>query len=309
MRLKPPRYVHGFIDRNGTSRYYYRRHGKRTALPGLPWSPEFMAAYAMAEAKAPQGPKQIGIERTLPGSINALAVAYVNSAAFQNLGKATQTTYRGLLDNFRIEHGNRSALSLDRRAISALIAQKADKPAAASNRLRIIRLLLRFAVVQGWRDDDPTIGVKPPKMRSGGFHTWTEDEIRAFEAKHPIGSRARLAFALLLWTAQRRGDVVLMGRQNINNNWLTIRQRKTGATVQIPIHSELRAAIESYPQNNLTLLVTDFGKPLPVQASGTGFVRCAGRPVCRTFVQPTACAKQQLAGWLKLDAPPIRSWR
>jgi integrase len=289
MRLKLPRYVHGFIDRNGIARYYFRRHGKRTALPGLPWSPEFMAAYAAAEAQGPKHPAKTGIERTVPGSINALAVAYLNSAGFQNLAKGTQDTYRCLLDNFRIEHGNRSAVSLDRRAVSALVAQKANKPAAASNRLRIIRLLMRFAVVQGWRDDDPTTGVKPPKMRSGGFHTWTDDEIKAFEATHPMGSRARLAFALLLWTAQRRGDVVRMGRQNIQNDWLTIRQQKTGVTVQIPIHSELRTAIDSYPHKNLTLLVTDFGKPFSSAGFGNWF-----REMCREAGLPDNCAAHGL---------------
>jgi hypothetical protein len=39
-------YVHAFRDRMGCMRYYFRRHGKRSALPGLPGSSEFMAAYA-----------------------------------------------------------------------------------------------------------------------------------------------------------------------------------------------------------------------------------------------------------------------
>ena len=43
IRLK---YVHAFRDRMGRMRYYFRRHGKRNALPGLPGSSEFMAAYA-----------------------------------------------------------------------------------------------------------------------------------------------------------------------------------------------------------------------------------------------------------------------
>jgi hypothetical protein len=43
---RPPQYCNGFIDRYGKARWYFRRAGfKRMALPGLPWSPEFMAAY------------------------------------------------------------------------------------------------------------------------------------------------------------------------------------------------------------------------------------------------------------------------
>jgi hypothetical protein len=45
----PPKYVHGFIDRHGRPRFYFRRAGfKKVPLPGLPWSPDFMAAYEQA---------------------------------------------------------------------------------------------------------------------------------------------------------------------------------------------------------------------------------------------------------------------
>ena len=44
--MKKPKFVHGYIDRNGKPRFYFRRSGfKGVALPGLPWSPEFMAAH------------------------------------------------------------------------------------------------------------------------------------------------------------------------------------------------------------------------------------------------------------------------
>jgi hypothetical protein len=61
IRLK---YVHAFRDRMGRMRYYFRRHGKRNALPGLPGSSEFMAAYAAqlndssSQAKPSTGPRQ-----------------------------------------------------------------------------------------------------------------------------------------------------------------------------------------------------------------------------------------------------------
>jgi integrase len=84
-----------------------------------------------------------------------------------------------------------------------------------------------------------------------GLHTWTEEEIAVFEAHHPVGSRARLAFALLLWTAQRRGDVIRMGRQHIRDGVLSLRQQKTGTLVEIPIHSELQTAIAACPMSTL----------------------------------------------------------
>ena len=59
MMRKPPRYTHGYIDRHGTPRWYLRRRGyKSVPLPGLPWSPEFMATYELVLSG--QEPRQIG---------------------------------------------------------------------------------------------------------------------------------------------------------------------------------------------------------------------------------------------------------
>ena len=67
---RPPKFVQGFIDRHGKPRFYFRRAGfKKVPLPGLPWSPEFMAAYEVALAGQPVA---IGRARVLPGSIRAL---------------------------------------------------------------------------------------------------------------------------------------------------------------------------------------------------------------------------------------------
>jgi integrase len=100
---------------------------------------------------------------------------------------------------------------------------------------------------------------------SKGFHCWTDEEIAQFEARHPIGSKPRLAFALLLYTGQRRGDVIKMGRQHIKDGVLTITQEKTGTTVAVPVHPQLRAAIDASAgiNTNLTFIVTERGRPFP----------------------------------------------
>src|SRR5262249_43625939 len=73
-----PKYVHGFIDRHGKARFYFRRAGfRRTTLPGLPWSPEFMAAYEASLATAPC--LEIGARRTVAGTVNAVAIGYFAS--------------------------------------------------------------------------------------------------------------------------------------------------------------------------------------------------------------------------------------
>jgi hypothetical protein len=67
------KYVHAFVDKRygrRRARHYFRRRGYRaTALPGLPGSKEFMAAYAqaLAEASLPPFPPP----SSLPGGIMA----------------------------------------------------------------------------------------------------------------------------------------------------------------------------------------------------------------------------------------------
>jgi hypothetical protein len=87
---------------------------------GLPWTPEFMAAYEAAiEGNAPR--IEIGVSRTKPGIINALVVSYFNSMAFQSLAPETKRTRRNILERFRAEHGDkRAALGSRSRTCSRL---------------------------------------------------------------------------------------------------------------------------------------------------------------------------------------------
>ena len=267
IRLK---YVHEFRDRFGKLRRYFRRGDARAPLPGIPGSDEFMEAYRAALAGLPAS-REIGASRTLPGTIAAAVAAYFGSAGFQSLALSTQRTYQNILGRFRDEDGHRRIAGLQRRHIEAMIAEKAKTPAAANNHLRMVRMLMQFAMGIGLASSDPTAGVKGIKSRSRGFHTWSEEEIQAYEAKHPIGTRARLALALLLYTAQRRGDVVRMGRQHIKDGVIKVRQEKTGEEMDIPLHAELAGIIALTPSGNLPFLVTRSGKPFTSAGFGNLF--------------------------------------
>ena len=109
---------------------------------------------------------------------------------------------------------------------------RTGKP-AARNWLKTVRALMQFSVTEGSLREDPTIGIKNLSGETKGYRTWDEDDIEAFEARHPIGTRERLALELLLCTAQRRSDVVQMGRQHIRNGAIEVRQQKTGTTLAI----------------------------------------------------------------------------
>jgi integrase len=137
--------------------------------------------------------------------------------------------------------------------------------------------MMEFAVTRNPRFADPTIGVKRlDTPKSDGFEPWSEDDIAAFEARWPIGSRERLAFALLLYTSQRRSDVIRMGPQHIENGRIKVRQAKTGKRLAIPVHPALREAIDAHPSDHLTFLAVRGGRPF---ASGAAFYQWF-KPAC-----------------------------
>jgi integrase len=259
VRTKLPPHVNGFIDRYGRARYYVRRPGhKNVRLPGLPWSPEFMAAYA--EAVEGQQPIKIGEKRSPAGSVAATVGLYLGSTAFSNLATETQRSRRNILERFRVEHGEKRVGAIERKHVQAMVTAKGATPSAARNFLNTLRAIIAFAIDAGICADDPTLGVKRPKIKGDGYRTWSEDDIAAFEAVHPIGTQPRLALALLLYTGQRRSDVLAMGRQHIRGDLISVRQQKTGASLLIPLHPTLRAVIEATPSSQLTFLANMFGK-------------------------------------------------
>jgi len=194
-----PKFVHGFIDRHGKPRFYFRRAGhKKLPLPGLPWSPEFMAAYQEAIEGAPR--VQIGANRSRTGTVAAAVAGYFGSASFaMGLADSTRRTRRRILERFREQHGDKGIATLGKVHVERMVNAKAGTPGEALNFLVALRTLMRHAITAGLRADDPTIGVRAPKYRSAGFYTWTEEDIAAFEARHPKGTQARLALALLLY--------------------------------------------------------------------------------------------------------------
>ena len=246
------RYVQSF----GGYHYFRRRGWPRISLPGVVGSAEFMEAYQQALAAAPDA---IGAsKRSKPGSVSAAIAEYYGSQAFRSLTGGTPASRRAILEKFRDKHGHLPLASVPKEFVHALLDTML--PHEAKNWLTAFRHFARWALERKLMRNDPTLSVHVKRPKSDGFHTWAEQEIAQFEARWSIGSKPRLALALGLFTAQRRGDVVRIGRQHIRDGVLTVRQAKTGASLAIPLHPDLAAIITATPVGHLTLLVTQTGK-------------------------------------------------
>ena len=231
---------------------------------------QYAAALDGVKAKA-KGVEIVGGQRTVAGSVNALIVSYYRSPEYKDLAASTQTVRRNIIEAFRKDHGDLPVKGLTRNVLTALMGSRASTPMAANNLMRVIRYLLDHAVALDMIAANPAIGIRKYRKKGDGHHTWSDDEVAQFQARHPADTRAGLAIALLLFTAQRRGDVVRMGRQHVNGDMIAVRQEKTDTPLMIPLHPELMQALELLPRTNLTFLMTERGSPFTSAGFGNWF--------------------------------------
>ncbi|MBL4766407.1 MAG: tyrosine-type recombinase/integrase [Rhodobacteraceae bacterium] len=263
------------VDRHGNVRLYLRRRGlAKVRLEGPLGSPVFWKSYhAGLLKKRPKTTRAPGGDKT--GTFRWLCEQYFVSAPFKRLGPRTRYVRRGLLDRICMEKGSHPFTMMEPRHVRAMRDEIADRPEAANAFVKSLRQVFNFAVEYDLAERNPARDV--PYIRSGsqGIHSWTPDEVLKFEKRHPVGTKARLAFGLLLYTGQRRSDVIRLGRQHLSDRWLQFTQHKNRdhkpVTLQIPVIDDLQRILDASETGDLTFLVSEFGRPFSDGGFGNRF--------------------------------------
>lgn len=263
-----PENVTAYKDRHGKTRYRFRRKGVPAYhFRHAPGTPEFMEEYNSAKNAVPEQ-----FPRFAPYTYDALISSFYRTPKWIKSKPTTQKTYRGIMERFRIKNGGKDVRQITAAAIDKKLVSMADTPAAANNLRKVLARLHRHAIKLGWRTDNPVYATDP--YDSGeGHHTWTESEIAAFEKQWPLGTKERLAFALLLYTGLRMGDMLLVGRQHVRDGKLFLHHEKNDSDTAIPIIAPLAEALAAMPDDHLTYLVTMHGKPYSDKGFGNWFRR------------------------------------
>jgi integrase len=273
-------------DRHGNIRVYYRAKGRpKVRLHNTPWTPAFMAEYDAAKNQTAPPIKLKGIIR---GTWRWLCVKYFSECVeYKQLDPRTQRVRRSILESTFDEPIAPGAPKFFRDfplsemcadPIEVLRDRKLATPDAANSRVKAIRAVFKWAVRKKGPDGAALVSHNPardiPNLKSknpSGSHTWTLEEVCKFEERHPIGSKARLAMALLLFTGQRRSDAVHFGRQHVRNGEITFTQHKgrhsKPKTLTLPILAALQRILDASPCGELNFLVTEQGKSF----TGAGF--------------------------------------
>lgn len=305
-----PDWVSEYRDRHGKPRYRFRRKGFTQYLfKSAPGTEGFRQEYDACKQGLIAEPIIVGADRAKLGTFNDLISRYYRSPEFLNPGERTQIVYRGTIERWRAKYGTAMVRDLEPRHVGEMMAEMLPHRTAANMLRKRLRALMDFAILQGMAKTNPVVATKPYEVLGDGFHTWTEEEIEQYEARHPLGTKARLALDLMLLTGQRGGDVRIMGRQHIKGNRLIVTQEKTKATVSLPILAPLAESILAAPTGDLVFLVSEHDRPFSRKGFGNKFRQwCdeARLPQCsahglrkaaaRRFAE-AGCSNQQIKSW------------
>jgi site-specific recombinase XerD len=331
------RYLYADFDRHGNQRWYVKRKDalkiRLTLTPD--GSEAFLEQYRAAlNGVSPKAPKVIrpAIKTTHePGSLRYLLSRYYESAEYRRLGTRTKMVRRAILDSICEETifsdaptGSLPYAMMEPRHVRQIRDVKAELPEAANARVKALRQVFKWATDDTVKmaDTDPSKAVKYLQGNPEGWHAWTISEIHQYWKAHPIGTRARLALDLLLFTMVRRSDLVKLGPQMESNGSLRFRETKGRDRIikdrEIPILPPLRASIDATKSGHLAYLITQSGKPFTANGFGNWFkkqCRAAGLDHCSAHGMRKAAATiageqgattlelQAMGGWTTLKEP------
>ncbi len=291
MPRRLPKHCVEDVDRYGKVRVYLRMRGrKKVLLKGTPWTPSFMEAYE--RAKVEDAPDHRGPQ---PGTWEWLCRKYFENG-MASLGPRTARVRRAILTRTFAEPTKPGSPALFRdmplsaigpKAIEVLRDRLIQVPASANERIKAIRHVMDYAVKEQILAINAAKNIAYIQMRSDGFYTWSTDDVIKFTSRHPIGTKAYLAMALMLYLGARRSDVVTLGKQHVRSTTIRFTPMKTrhttGKALTLPILPPLQRAIEAGPCGDLTFLITEWGKPYTANGFGNWFrrrCRDAGLPDC-----------------------------
>lgn len=274
--IKLPPYVYRDKDRQGQTRYRFRRKGLPSAqIKHEPNTAAFRERYnALMGDDATPVPKQNSFEWLVKEYL-----VHLNKQVIAGHAKIATLKQRRLqLTQISNDHGHRGAFEITPKAVRAIISKLAATPAKANNVLKSIRAIYTWAINSGMLDDNPTTGVKAIQYKTDGWIPWSMPELRQFIHVYPQGTLEYLCVILTLCTGGRRGDIARIGAKNIAtiNGVRCIRfsQQKTGRLVIVPIFPILQSAIDAIEIcNPQAFIISAYGKPFTKESLGVWFAK------------------------------------
>lgn len=225
---------------------------------GKPASECYEAANDVIKAIQQETIGSIPVDSTTMGELIDI---YYKSPSFIALGDGTAMNYIGQIKKISHEFDKKKITDMSRRDIQLFINNMHETPSAANNAFKRLRHIMQYAVKLEYRADNPCTGVDMIKVKSNGFHTWTEIEIAQYIETHPLGTMQHLAMILMLYTGARRSEAIKLGPHSIKEGLICFQHLKGSSYTEIPIHPDLEDALDFTEPDNPTFLTNRSGRP------------------------------------------------
>ena len=213
-----------------------------------------------------------------------------------------------------------------------MIREKAGKPSAQRNLLRVLRVLLGFAVKHRMRRDNPALGIEIDAIKSDGFIPGLRRSCA--NTRRATRSAPRSGWHWPCCSTRRSGasDIVRLGPANMRSGRLYFTQSKTGTEMDISVAEPLAEIIAATPMVGVkTFLVTEYGQPFTPAGFGNWFrercdearlPHCSAHGLRKAFLRrmaeagctrtssPASAATRTCAKSASMCRPPTRrAWR
>jgi integrase len=201
--------------------------------------------------------------RFLRGSLGWAVEQFLSSPEFGARAYKTRLTDRYVFDQLRTDFGAGMLRDLRDRHVKIIRDhfRKNFSTSIADAAMGRISVLWQFADQHLDLDlgANPTAGISRLHKVKKEHQPWPDDALTAFEANAP--GHLRLAVMLLLYTGQRRSDVVKMQWSQFDGDVIEVVQQKTGEYVPIPCHHRLKSILSVLPRRNEFILTGEHGRP------------------------------------------------
>ncbi|MDQ0836244.1 hypothetical protein [Sphingomonas faeni] len=196
---------------------------------------------------------EAGANHAAVGTFDDLRSRYYRYPDFLDPGERTRVVYRCTAERWRARsrkgrrYGEIMVRELSPRHVEAMLAELFPHRDVGEHAAQTALGAMKFAMRIGMAGTNAVIVTRPFEVSGGGLHSWTEEEIAAYEQHHAIGTVARLAFDLMIWTGQRGGDARKMGPASVQDTRLELTREKTKVFVSLPIMPGLAESIPAAP--------------------------------------------------------------
>ena len=270
--LERLRYVTQRQSRKGKVRWYWQRRGHPlTRLPD-----DRAERFAMVERLNASADGQQAAEFE-PGSIAKVIAEYRESDEFRDLAPGTARYYNRYLRDIEALGPRLPFSSFTRRAVVDQI-ETYSKPHQRSKCAAVLKNLFKIARYRGLVTTDETVGLRLRTSRPRE-RVWSSGEIdRWLDTARIEDQHMTTAFLALLFSAQRPIDVLRMTWPQYSGSAIRLRQQKTRALLDIPLHPVLAEHLAGLQRSSTSLTIVAYrGRPVKYGQFNERFRRIARR--------------------------------